>query len=145
MVLASWTVHPARERPRDLVLVVAVLLLTMGAVLASLESLFLTVLSALFLTVAVAPFLFPTRYTITDTGVSQRRLWRHKARQFRDLRRVQVGAGAALVSPFARPHWLERYRGLIIFFDRGNRARVVELLTERIGGDADEETAADDR
>jgi hypothetical protein len=132
MVLARWTAHPAKRRPRDLFLVLAVVLLTAGAVLASLESLLLTVLSAVFLVIAVAPFLFPTHYTLTDLGVSERRLWRHKVRQWADLRRLQVGAGAALVSPFAQPHWLDRYRGLILMLDGADRDQVIEILRERM-------------
>jgi hypothetical protein len=132
MVLARWTAHPARRRPRDLFLVLAVVLLTAGAVLASLESLLLTALSAVFLVVAVAQFLFPTHYTLTDAGVSERRLWRHKVRQWADLRRLQVGPAAALVSPFARPHWLDRYRGLILMFDGADRDQVIAILRERM-------------
>lgn len=132
MVLARWTAHPAKRRPRDLFLVLAVLLLTAGAVLASFESLLLTGLAVVFLIVAVAPFLFPTRYTLTDAGVSEKRLWRHKIRQWADLRRLQIGPGAALVSPFARPHWLDRYRGLVLMFDGADRDRVVAIIRERM-------------
>lgn len=134
MVLASWTAHPAKRRPRDLALVIAVVLLTTGAVLASLESLLLTALAAVILVSAVSPFLFPTRYTLTDTGVSETRLWRHKARQWADLRRLQVGPGAALVSPFARPSWLDRYRGVVLMFDGADRDQVVAILRQRIRG-----------
>ncbi|MCG8423037.1 MAG: hypothetical protein MJE77_34470 [Proteobacteria bacterium] len=133
MVLHSWTAHPAKRRPRDLVLVVAVLLLTMGAVLGSAESLVLTALSAVILTTSVASFLLPTRYTITDVGVSERRLWRVKARHFRDLRRLQIGSGAALLSPFARKNWLDRHRGMLIMFDGTDRQTVIDVLRERMG------------
>jgi hypothetical protein len=132
-ILAEWTAHPARRRPRDVALVAAVTFLSAGAVLASLESLFLTALAVVFLVVAVAPFLLPTRYVISDDGVEERRLWRRKARRWQDLRRLQVGPGAALVSPFARPSWLDRYRGIIILLDGAERAEVVRLLEERVG------------
>ena len=60
MVLAAWTAHPAKRRPRDVALVAAVLLLTCGAVLSSLESLWLSVLAAVLIVGSVAAFLFPT-------------------------------------------------------------------------------------
>lgn len=132
MVLAEWQAHPARSRPRDAVLVVAVLLLSTGAVLASLESFFLAALAAVFLLVSVATFLLPTRYTLTDEGVIERRFGRRRERRWRDLRRVQVGSGAALVSPFLRQHFLDRYRGLVILLDGADRQAVVDILQSKV-------------
>jgi hypothetical protein len=116
--------------------VAAVVFLTTGAVLASLQSLLLTVLSAVILLVAVAPFLLPTHYTLTDEGVHERRFLRRKARAWRDLRRVQIGPRAALVSPFARPSWMDRYRGLVIWFDGADRDQVIALLRSRVAASA---------
>lgn len=133
MELAAWTAHPARRRPRDVALFCAVLLLTCGAVLSSLESLWLTGLAAVFLAVTVAPFLFPTHYRLTDEGIEERRLLRTRARRWADLRRLQVGPGAALVSPFAHPTWLDRHRGLVVYFDGAtDRDQVVAILREKI-------------
>jgi hypothetical protein len=133
MVLATWTAHPARRRPRDVALVVAVLLVTTGVVLGALESLWLTFLAAVFLIASVAPFLFPTHYRLTEEGVQERRLLRTRERRWTDLRRIQVGPGAALVSPFARPTWLDRFRGIVLYFDgTPDRDRVVGILRERI-------------
>ncbi|HUH04842.1 MAG TPA: hypothetical protein VML75_22750 [Kofleriaceae bacterium] len=132
MVLARWTAHPARHRPRDIALVVAVVLLTMGAVLTSLESAFLAVLAAAVIVVSVAPFLFPTHYALTDEGVEERRLWTSRARRWKDLRRVEVGRAAVLVSPLARKSWLDRYRGVILYLDGADRDQVVRILTEHV-------------
>lgn len=132
MVLARWTAHPARRRPRDIALVTAVVLLTMGAVVTSLESAFLAILAAAIIVVSVAPFLFPTHYALTDEGVEERRLWSTKARRWKDLRRVEVGRAAALVSPLARRSWLDRHRGLILYLDGADREQVVRILAERV-------------
>jgi hypothetical protein len=65
--------------------------------------------------------------------VEQRRLLHTRSRRWADLRRVQVGTGAALVSPFARPSWLDRHRGLILYFDGPvDRDRVVGILRSKI-------------
>ena len=135
VVLAHWTAHPARTRPREVALVVAVVSLTCGAVLASLESLLLAALAAVILVVAVAPFVFPTHYTLTDLGIEERRGFRRKSRRWKDLRRVQIGAQAALVSPFARKNWLDRYRGLVVMFDGADREQVVGILEGRVTAD----------
>jgi hypothetical protein len=131
-LLASWTAHPARRRPRDVTLVVAVVAMTAYAVLAAFQSALLAGLSAIILLVAVAPFLLPTRYTITSDGIAAARALGRRERRFADLRRVDVGEAAALVSPFARPHALDRWRGLLVLLDGADRERVVALLRERI-------------
>jgi hypothetical protein len=131
-VLASWTAHPARRRPRELALVVAVVSTTAAAILISFQSALLAALSAVILVVAVAPFLLPTRYTITDEGIAAERAFVRRERRFSELRRLEVGPRAALVSPFRRPHLLDRRRGLLVLLDGAERRRVVALLAERI-------------
>jgi hypothetical protein len=137
MVLASWTAHPARSRPRDVFLVAAVALVFSGAVLASLRSPLLAVLSVVMLLVAIAPFLLPTHYKLTVDGVEERRAGRTRARRWSELRRVQVGPGAALVSPFATPRWLDRYRGLVLYLDGADRDEVVRILEQEVERAAD--------
>jgi hypothetical protein len=130
-VLAQWTAHPARRRPRDVALVVAVVALTSAAVLVSFASAWLALLAAAILLVAVAPFLLPTRYTITAGGITAERAFRRRERRFADLRRLEIGPGAALLSPFARPHPLDRHRGLLVLLDGSDRQRVIALLREK--------------
>ena len=127
-----WTAHPARRRPQDVFLVVAVVLVSAWAVLVTLESPWMALLAAVILLASVAPFLVPTHYVIDDDGVEERRLWTRKRRAWGDLRRLQVGPGAALVSPFARRNWLDRHRGVLLYLDGADRERVVSLLRERI-------------
>jgi hypothetical protein len=130
----AWVAHPARRRPEQIALVAAVVLISAWAVLVTLESPGLALLAAILLVASVAPFLFPTRYRLSEAGVEERRLWTRKFRAWRDLRRVQVGPGAALVSPFARPSWLDRYRGILLYLDGADRDAVVAALRARIPG-----------
>ena len=132
VILAQWTAHPARRRPQDIALVAMTVLVFCGAVLASLQSLWLTVLAALILIIAIAPFLFPTHYRLTEDGVYERRLGRERGRRWAELRRFQIGKGAVLVSPFAKPSALDRYRGLVLYLDGGNRDQIESILGERI-------------
>ena len=136
MILAEWTAHPAKSRPRDVALLACVGLIFCGAVLSSLQSAWLTVLAAIVLTIAVAPFLFPTRYQLTEDGVFERRLGRWRGRKWNELRRVQVGKGAALVSPFAAPNRLDRYRGMLLYFDGGDRRAIIDILKGKLDGAA---------
>lgn len=132
MVLAEWTAHPARSRPRDLALAASVLFLTMGAVLVAFESPFLMILAAIILVIGISGFLFPTRYRITEDGIEERRVLHSKSRAWKQLKRVEVGSGAALVSPFSNPTWLDRYRGVIVMFDGADRDQVIGLLKKQI-------------
>lgn len=134
-VLLQWTAHPARRRPDQLALIAAIVLLTAWVVLVTLQSAFLALLSGVFLVAATGAFLFPTHYRLDERGVEQRRVLSRKFRPWEELRRVQVGPGAALVSPFARPSWMDRHRGFVLYFDgldaEGKR-QVVELLKVRV-------------
>ena len=129
----AWTAHPARRRPRDLALVAAVLFLTTGAVLVSFESLFMTALAAVIVVLSIASFLFPTHYRLSEEGIEERRLGMRRARRWVDLRRLEIGRGAALVSPFARKSWLDRSRGFLLLFDGADRQAVIAELERRIG------------
>lgn len=132
----TWTAHPARRRPEQLALAAAVVLLSTWVVLVTLGSGLLAALAAVFLIASIAPFLFPTHYRLDDAGVEERRLVARRFRAWADLRRLQIGPGAALVSPFARPSWMDRYRGFVLYFDgldAAGRARVVATLRARLG------------
>jgi len=128
----TWTAHPAKRRPRDVALVVAVTCVTAGVVLMTFESWLLAGVAACVLIVAVAPFLLPTRYTVTDDEIAAERALVTRRRRFADLRRLEVGRDAALVSPLPRPSWRDRHRGIWVWFDGADRDRVVSLLREKI-------------
>jgi hypothetical protein len=114
--------------------VAAVSFLTAGAVIGSLQSLYLGVLALVLLWVSVAPFLLPTHYVVSDLGVEERRGWRRRFRPWTGLRRVDIGRDAALLSPLARPSWLDRYRGLVLLFDGADRDLVVKLIAQKLPG-----------
>ncbi len=130
----AWTAHPVRRRPQDLALAAAITLLSAWAIAVSLGSALLAALTVVILAVAIAPFYLPTHYVLDGEGVSERRLGRRRFRAWRELRRVEVGPGAALVSPLARRSWLDRYRGIVMYLDGADRAVVEPLLRARVAG-----------
>lgn len=132
VTVVRWTAHPARRRPAELALFAAVFFVTLAGIASLFESGFLTVLAAAILVLGVAPFLFPTRYQIDDQGVRQVRLGSCRERRWQDLRRLEIGSGAALVSPFARRSWLDRHRGLILYFDGADRDAVIAALRAHV-------------
>jgi hypothetical protein len=133
----AWTAHPARRRPQDAMLAVCVMFATAYAVLVGLESPLLAALAVVLLLASIAPFLAPTRYRLDADRLSERRLFVERSRRWSELRRVEVGAAAALVSPYARPRWLDRYRAITVILpvtgDGADRDAVVCALRERVG------------
>jgi hypothetical protein len=131
----TWTAHPARQRPADLALVIAVVAITVAVVLESFGSALFGALAAAFLVAAVAPFLFPSRFVITEEAIECERALSRRTRRFADLRRIDVGPRTILVSPFPRPSWLDRYRGLFLLLDgldEAGRAELVALLRRKV-------------
>lgn len=120
-------------------LVAAVTFLTAGAVLMSFQSLLFTAISIVIVLTSVASFVFPTHYRLSDRGIEERRLWTRRRRSWSDMRRLQIGGRAALVSPFARPNWLDRYRGFIVLFDGADKEVVVAELERRMQRDRTED------
>lgn len=133
-----WISHPARRQPAQVALVSSVVLISAWTVLVTLGSPYLALLAVVLLVVAIAPFLLPTHHRLGDDGVEVRRLGARRFRPWPELRRVQIGRGGALLSPFARPSWMDRYRGLLLSFDgltRDQRAGVVDELRRRLPED----------
>ena len=124
----AWTAHPAKRRPQDAMLAAFVIALATYAVLVGLDSGWLAAIAAMMLVVAIAPFMMPTHYRLDAAGISERRLFVTRTRPWTTLRRLEVGKSAALVSPYTRPRWLDRYRGMIIYFDGGQRDAVILAL-----------------
>ncbi len=116
-----------------MLLLAGVVLLSSWAVLITLGSPMLAGLGAVILMISVSPFWLPTHYVIDDDGVEARRAWTTKRRSWSDLRRAQIGPGAALVSPFARPTWMDRHRGVLLYFDGlARREDAVAAIRARI-------------
>ena len=129
----SWTAHPAARRPQDVMLVVFVIAIASYAILVGMQSAWLAVIAAIMLVVATAPFLMRTHYRIDGDGVVERRGFVTRSRRWSELRRLEVGRAAALVSPYAQRRWLDRYRAITIYFDGGDRDAVIRELQARLG------------
>jgi hypothetical protein len=128
-----WTAHPAARRPQDVMLVVFVIAIASYAILVGMQSAWLAGVAAIMLVIATAPFLLRTHYRLDGDGVVERRGFVTRSRRWSELRRLEVGRAAALVSPYAQRRWLDRYRGITIYFDGGDRDAVIRELQARLG------------
>ena len=144
MSSVEWTAHPAKERPRDVALVLCVFCLTMAATLIAFQSLFLTGLAAVILTLGISSFLLPTTYSLSEWGVEAKGMVRKRARGWSELRRYEIGKEAVLVSPFAKKTRLDRYRGMVLLLGNADRDQVVRMLELNLGPTENASGADDD-
>jgi hypothetical protein len=124
--LMQWTVHLARQNPRQL----AVLAIsTMVASVAGLAVIgLLGSLAALLLMIAsFADFVFPMSYQITRENVTCRKLFGFSEIKWIDVKRCYVDDYGVKLSPLTRLSKLEAFRGVYLRFDR-NQEEVLETV-----------------
>jgi hypothetical protein len=127
----AWTAWPARRSPVRAAVAVAV----MGLIGWTLESVFrapfFTALGVLLVWSQIAGFFLPTRYALTEDGVTVAGLVGRKQKAWSEFRSCLVDREGVLLSPFAGRSRLERFRGLSLQF-HGNRDEVMAFVERRI-------------
>lgn len=110
----SWTTHPFRRHPGRGLAGLGVSLAALALVQAWARTAALTGLGALLLAVSLWPFYFPTRWRVDGTGVAaDYGLWRRRW-PWERFRACVPLPGAVVLTPFARPHPLERWRAVVV-------------------------------
>jgi hypothetical protein len=124
----EWSFNPWRERPLAagagalMTLAICLVVATLGEALVVRLVLCLTVLGTL------SPVLSPARCRVDDAGVEKRGPFGTVRRPWGALRRARTRPAGLLVSPYARPHWLDPYRGLVLPLpSRGRQALLADL------------------
>lgn len=124
----EWSFNPWRERP-GLSAMAAVLALGMCAAVIQLgEATLLTVALAIAAIGSLSPALSPARCRVDDAGAARGGPFGWDRRAWRDLRRAVPRAGALMLSPYARRHWLDPYRALLLPLPATERARLLAEL-----------------
>ncbi len=110
----EWRVVPWRERPAR----AAVGVLLAAGLCAAVASQRLGFVPTLALSVAsvaaVAPLFASARCRIDGDGPGRRGALGWERRRWTDVRRARLTARALVLSPYARPHWLDAYRALVL-------------------------------
>lgn len=110
----EWGFNPWRDRP---LAAAAATLMTLGMclVIASLgEPPLVRVLLGLAVLGTLSPVLSPARCRVDDEGFQMRGPFGTARRRWSELRRAATRPAGLLLSPYARPHWLDPYRGLLL-------------------------------
>lgn len=128
----EWRVHPFMEsRPRAALSILAPLAMA-GLVHLWLGSWLWTGLGFLLLVSAEFPFFLPALCRFDAEGASLRRAGATVAKRWAQLKSYYPDRNGVLLSPFARPFWMENFRGLYLPYGR-HRDEVLAQLLNRMG------------
>lgn len=112
----EWSFNPWRERPARSVVAAAVALGLCLMVLAWRESAVLSVALCMAAVMSLSPALTPLMCRVDDQGVARRGALGWERRRWSDLRRAVLRRAGLRVSPYAKPHWLDGTRGMVLPF-----------------------------
>ncbi len=130
--MTRWTVHPARRRP--MAALGAVAFVALASVLAAHAlgpgSGFYAWIFAVLLIGSLTPFFFPTTYVIDDSGVTVQHLGTTRRREWKAIRRIDVGPARVVLSPFPAPRTLDRFRAVVVML-QGAPSEAREELAAR--------------
>jgi hypothetical protein len=93
---------------------------------------YFTVIAVLLVWGQVAGFFLPTRFSLTEEGVSVRGLVSRREKGWDEFRSHYVDREGLLLSPFLERSRLERFRGVSLQF-HGNRDEVIGFVERMMG------------
>lgn len=131
MASLSWTAWPAARSPLRAVVAAGFLVLLGWTLQSMFHAGYFTVLGVLLVWGQIAGFFLPTRYDLTDEGVTVSGLVARKRKAWSDFRSFHADREGVLLSPFPGRSRLERFRGLSLQF-HGNRDEVVAFVEGRV-------------
>ena len=110
----EWSFNPWRQRPL-IAAAAASLTMALCLLIASLrEPLLVRLILVLAILGTLSPVLSPARCRADERGIELRGPFGTARRRWSDLKRVVARPAGVLVSPYARPHWLDSYRGMLL-------------------------------
>jgi len=127
----TWTIHPVVERPAVSVAVVLFLIAILVLIKISFQAWWWVILSALLIMVSLARFFLPTRYELTNEGVTSRMLFVVHQRPWSYFRSFYRSKRGVVLSPFDHPSKLDTYRGMHLFCLK-NRNEVIDFVSKKL-------------
>lgn len=122
----EWKINPWRERPGAAALAAVLALGLCVLVIQARQSFVLTVALCLAGAGALAPAIAPQRCRLDADGAARRGPLGWERRVWGELRRAAIRGAGVFVSPYARRHWLDPYRGLMLPLPERGRAELVQ-------------------
>ena len=131
----AWSVHLARRRPRQAVLVAAFIIGPSVLAAYAFGSPFFGLLAAVLLTASVGDYAFPLRFTLSEGGIDARGLIHRRRMSGRQVRRVLRDDLGVKLSPLPRPSRLDAFRGIYLWFE-GNAEEVMAAIDHHVRREA---------
>ncbi len=132
--MLSWRYHPAAKSKTKTALAAAVILAFGFFVWWYSQSVIFAFLAALILTASLGVYFFPTRYTLTEEGLTVEFLGTKQVKKWNGFARAIPEPNGIFLSPFAHKSFLEHYRGVFVRYN-GNKDEVdrfvLNILTKK--------------
>jgi len=125
-IILSWTIHLAREHPRKLLILIALLSVSMAAgywIIGALGP----IAVVLAMGGALAEFLFPVTYELTEQGAVCKTLVKFSEIKWKNVKSCYLDDLGIKLSPLERQSRLEAFRGVYLRFSN-NRNEVIEAV-----------------
>jgi hypothetical protein len=129
----EWVSHPARERPWATLLLAFIVLLAGLAAAAYGGNAWWGIVGIVLLLLTMWSYFLPSRFVIDDWGVRKKSPFGEEKMSWDRVRSYVPDRYGVLLSPFARPTRLAKFRGLSVQFS-GNREEVLERIRARVEG-----------
>ena len=130
----TWTSHPLREEPlAKSVLLVLIILGVAFIVGVSFQSISFAFLSLALLTAAMTRYFFTTHYVLDPRGFTISHIGMRRQYLWTNFRRAARHPNGVFLSPFAKPHRLDTFRGQ--FLRSKNPAEIYHVVQKHIAID----------
>lgn len=108
----TWTSHPLREEPLAKSFLLVLIILSVASIVGvSFQSISFAFLSLALLTAAMTRYFFTTRYVIDARGFTISYIGTRRQYLWTSFRRAAIHPDGIFLSPFAKPHRLDTFRG----------------------------------
>ena len=132
MAPLEWSFNPWRDRPLAAASAAAAGLGACLAVATLGQPPVLTLALCLALLASLSPLLAPARCRVDEQGLSRGGPFGSQRRTWSELKRCVPRPAGLLASTYARPHWFDAYRGLLLPLPHRDRETLMVELTARL-------------
>jgi hypothetical protein len=123
----TWSAHPARERIREAVFAVVVILTVSTVMYLSFQSIWWGLLAVLVLIVSLNRFFFPSRFKIDPRGITAHYPLRTQFYGWKDVRRFRHDRNGGYLSTRYVDSRFDAYRGMHLLFGNQKEAVVRQI------------------
>ncbi|MBN2542213.1 hypothetical protein JXI42_05055 [bacterium] len=93
------------------------------------ESVYFGFFAMIILTFGCGKFFFPSWIELNDSGVTEAYLGMKKSQKWKYFKRYSERKDSIVLSPFEKPHWLERYRAWYIY---PKSEKILDFIAKKI-------------